>query len=72
MLFKKDGKEKNAAEEQLQGEESVLPQPEDFYILPLFFYELQQNGLKSSDPSISQFYDCDETKLKEDEFLSVL
>lgn len=50
----------------------VLPHPEDFLWTPPYFLWAATNGLKSSDPSISQFYDCGKKKLKVDEFLSVL
>lgn len=50
----------------------VLPQPEDFLCTPLIFYELQRMDWNPATPLYLNFTIVTKTKLKEDEFLSVL
>lgn len=76
VIFKTDGKRKKiAVDEQLIGEEKkvyCLCQ-RTFYVLPLFLWAAT-NGLKPSHPSQYSILRLwrKNTKLKEDEFLSVL
>lgn len=50
----------------------VLPRPEDFLCTPLIFYELQRMDWYPATPLYLNFTIVTKTKLKEDEFLSVL
>lgn len=72
ILKKKREKKKSCRGTAAGRGKGVLPQPEDFLCTPLIFYELQRMDWNPATPLYLNFTIVTKTKLKEDEFLSVL